>query len=363
MGNFPLLGLVLGLVLSTAAAAQGVVNVYNWSDYVAPDTLKNFTKATGIKVVYDVYDANETLEAKVMAGGSGYDVIFPSVRPNGARMLKSGALQTLNRKALPNFSNLDAKVLASITDVDANNAYLAPYMWGTTGIGYNVAKVEAALGKGARITGWEALFDPAISGKLASCGIAMLDDEPEGFAAALFFLGKDPNAAGAADIQAVQQLWAKVRKNIKYFHSSQYINDLANGDICVAVGYNGDVAQARNRADEAKRGVAIQYVVPKQGAVRWVDAMAVPKDAPNAANAHKFINYILDAKVSAAITNYVSYASANVAARKLIDPKLASDSSLFPPAAVEAKLKNVHDLPPAQKRLRVRAWTRIKSGT
>jgi putrescine transport system substrate-binding protein len=350
------------LPLVAVSAEDKVVHVYNWSDYVAENTLADFTKATGIKVVYDVYDANEVLETKLLAGGSGYDVVFPSARPNGERLVKGKLLKALDKTKLPNFANLDPAILAALIDVDAGNAHLVPYMWGTTGIGYNVDKVKAALGPNAVVDSWRILFDPATSGKLKGCGISVLDDEIEAFAAALMFQGKDLNSAKPADIDGVAKLYAGIRPNIKYFNSSQYINDLANGDLCIAMGYNGDVLQARDRAAEVKRGVKIQYAIPREGAVRWIDTAAIPNDAPHPNNAHTFINYLLDPKVIAAVSNYVSYANANLKSKPLLDPSVRNDPGIYPPPAVEAKLKTTRVHSPAEKRLRVRAWTRIKTG-
>lgn len=361
----PTLRFLLAIALSLALPAHAedpVVNVYNWSDYVAETTLADFSKATGIKVVYDVYDANEVLETKLLAGGSGYDVVFPSARPNGERLVKGGMLRALDLKLLPNHKNLDKAILAALVDADPGNRHLVPYMWGTTGIGYNVDKVKAALGASTAIDSWRVLFDPASAAKLKGCGISFLDDEIEAFAAALLFQGRDINATGAAEIADVAKLYAQIRPNIKYFQSSQYINDLANGDLCIAMGYNGDVLQARDRAAEVKRGVNIRYVIPREGAVRWIDTAAIPADAPHPLNAHKFINYLLDPKVIAAISNHVSYANANAASKPLVDSAVRDDPGIYPPAAVEAKLKTTRVLSSAEKRARVRAWTKIKTG-
>lgn len=356
-----LMGIALSLAL-TAHAKDAQVNVYNWSDYVAETTLKDFTKATGIKVVYDVYDANEVLETKLLAGGSGYDVVFPSARPNGERLLKANLLLALDKKRLPNYANLDPAILSALADADPANKHLVPYMWGTTGIGYNVDKVKKALGPNAVIDSWSVLFDPVATAKLKSCGISFLDDEIEAFAAALILKGRDINSAAPADVATVAQMYAGVRPNIKYFQSSQYINDLANGDLCIAMGYNGDVLQARDRAREVKRGVNIRYVIPREGAVRWIDTAAIPIDAPHPNNAHRFINYLLDPKVIAAISNHVSYANANSASKSLLDPAVRNDPGIYPPPAVEAKLKTTRVHSAADKRLRVRAWTKIKTG-
>ncbi|MCK7593842.1 polyamine ABC transporter substrate-binding protein [Pseudomarimonas salicorniae] len=343
-------------------AAEQVVNVYNWSDYVAEDTLANFRAATGIRAVYDVYDGNEILEAKLMARNSGYDVVFPSARPFAERHVAAGIYQPLDRSKLPNWQHLDPKVLEGLSSIDPGNRHLVPYMWGTTGLGINVAKVKEALGEEVALDSWALLFDPAHAGKLAACGIAVLDDDQEAFGAALIHLGRDPNAQAEDEREVVGDLYSKIRPHVRYFHSSKYIDDLANGDLCLAMGYSGDVFQARDRAAEAGNGVEIEYIIPKEGALRWVDVMAVPVDAPHPEQAHAFINYLLDPKVIASITDYVAYANPNLAARPLMDPEIAGDPGIYPPDEVMAKLVDPKTLPNEQQRERVRAWTSIKTG-
>jgi putrescine transport system substrate-binding protein len=344
------------------AAGEKVVYVYNWSDYIAEDTLANFEKATGIKVVYDVYDGNEILETKLMTGASGYDVVFPSARPFAQRHIVAGVYAPLDKSKLTNLGNLDADLLKSLEDVDPGNTHTLPYMWGTTGLGINVAKVKQALGEDVALDSWALLFDPANAEKLASCGIAVLDDEQEAFAAALIHAGRDPNATGGGETEAVVDAYAKIRPHIRYFHSSKYIDDLANGDICLAMGYSGDVFMAGDRAEEAENGMEIRYVIPKEGALRWVDLIAVPKDAQHADNAHAFIDYLLQPEVSAGITNYVAYGSPNTAATALVDPEISGDPAIYPPAEVMAKLVDPATFSPEVTRERVRAWTTIKTG-
>ncbi|GAB6043205.1 polyamine ABC transporter substrate-binding protein [Endothiovibrio diazotrophicus] len=357
-----LLAVLLAAPLAAARAEEKVLNVYNWTDYIAEDTLANFEKATGIHVVYDAYDANEVLEAKLLASASGYDVIFPTAQPFAQRHIAAHLYRPLDRAKLPNYGNLDPKILQSLETADPGNRYTVPYMWGTTGIGYNVAKVKAALGTDAPIDGWSLIFDPQISAKLAGCGISVMDDEMEAMTAALLYLGKDPNTADPQDFEAAAALFKKVRPNIKYFHSSQYINDLANGDLCVAQGYSGDVLQARDRAAEAKNGVEIAYRVPKEGAVLWVDVMAIPSDAPHPENALAFINYMMDPAVIAAVSNYVSYANANRAATPLVDEAVRNDPGVYPSAEVKQRLVTIRTLPDKAQRQKVRVWTRIKTG-
>ncbi|WP_231696221.1 polyamine ABC transporter substrate-binding protein [Arenimonas sp.] len=346
------------------ASAQGekVVYVYNWSDYIAEDTIANFEAETGIKVVYDVYDNNEMLEAKLMAGASGYDLVFPSARPFAQRHIQAGVYAPLDKSKLSNLGNLDATLLQGLQDVDPGNAHALPYMWGTTGLGINVAKVKEVLGEDAPLDSWSLLFDPANAAKLAACGITVLDDEQEAFAAALIWKGMDANALTGNETQVVTDVFAAIRPHVRYFNSSKYIDDLANGDICLAMGYSGDVFLAGDRAEESGNGVEIQYIIPKEGAVRWVDLMAIPKDAPHAGNAHALMDYLLKPEVAAGITNYVAYASPNTAATPLVDPEISGDPGVYPPAEVLAKLVDPVTLPPETTRERVRAWTTIKTG-
>jgi putrescine transport system substrate-binding protein len=342
------------------AAEEAVLNVYNWSDYMPDEVQKRFEQETGIRLVYDVYDSNEMLEAKLMAGASGYDVVFPSARPFAQRHIQSQLYLPLDKSKLPNWKNLDAAILKSLEDVDPGNAHLMPYMWGTTGIGYNVDAVTKRLGGG--IDSWAAIFDPAQAAKLKDCGISVLDDQQEGFGASLIYLGRDPNGVGGGEVAAVTEVFGKARPFVRYFNSSKYIDDLANGEICVAMGYNGDVLQARDRAAEANNNVQIAYAVPKEGALRWVDSAAIPVDAPHPANAHVFINYLMQPDVIAAISNYVAYANANSAATAQVDAEVRDDPGIYPSAEVVAKLTDPRNLPNDESRARERAWTTIKSG-
>ncbi|KFL37456.1 polyamine ABC transporter substrate-binding protein [Arenimonas donghaensis] len=349
---------------STAGEPGGdrLVYVYNWSDYIAEDTLANFEAETGIRVVYDVYDSNEMLEAKLLAGASGYDVVFPSARPFAQRHIQAGVYAPLDRASLGNLGNLDADLLAGLQDVDPGNAHTVPYMWGTTGLGINVGKVREILGEDAPLDSWSLLFDPANAGKLAACGISVLDDEQETFAAALIWKGRDPNALEGDETQVVSDVYAGIRPHIRYFNSSRYIEDLANGELCLAMGYSGDVFQARDSAEEAGNGFEIAYVIPREGAVRWVDLIAIPADAPHRDNAHAFIDYLLRPDVAAGIVDYVSYASPNNAALALVDAGISADPGIYPPPEVMAKLVDPATLSPQTTRERVRAWTSIKTG-
>ncbi len=347
---------------ATQDRGDRLVYVFNWSDYVAEDTLANFEASTGIKVVYDTYDGNEMLETKLLAGASGYDVVFPSARPFAQRHIQAGVYAPIDKTALANYGNLDPALLEGLLDVDPGNTHTVPYMWGTTGLGINVAKVREALGPDVPLDSWALLFDPANAAKLAACGISVLDDEQETFGAALLYRGRDPNGTAGDETQVVTDTYAAVRKHIRYFSSSKYIDDLANGDLCLVMGYSGDVFQAGDRAEEAESGVDIRYIIPKEGALRWFDLIAIPADAPHKANAHAFIDYLLKPEVAASISNYVAYASPNTAAVPLLDPAIAGDPAIYPPADVLAKLVDPKTFAPEVTRERVRAWTTIKTG-
>lgn len=363
------LSAALGVVISLTAAASAlaaepkVLNIYNWSDYIAEDTIAKFEAETGIKVTYDVYDSNEVLEAKLLAGKSGYDLVVPSASPFLARQIKAKVYRKLDKSKLHNYGNLDKQILANVANADPGNAYGVPYLWGTTGVGYNVEKVKAALGDKAPLDSLALIFDPAVAQKLAPCGISLLDTAQEVFPAALAYLGRNPTSKDPKDLQAAVDVVTKIRPYIKKFHSSQYINDLANGDICVALGYSGDVVQARSRAVEAKNGIEIAYTIPKEGAQLSTDMMAIPADAAHPENAHLFIDFILRPEIIAAITDAVGYPNPNARATDLVADNIKTDPGIYPPEAVRAKF--YFDRPAAAdyERLRTRAWTRVKSGT
>lgn len=350
-------------LLSAYPAAQAVetVHLYNWNDYFAADTLARFEERTGIRPVLDLYDGNDVLEAKLFAGNSGYDLVFPTARPFGARHIKAGIYQPLDKSRLPGLERLDPAILGSLADLDPGNAHFVPYMWGTTGLGVNPGEVKTALGEDAVTDTWGLIFDPEIAKKLAACGISMLDDPGEAFAAALTYLGKDPNSQAESDLEAAADLLKQARPHIRYFHSSQYISDLANGDLCVAHGYSGDVLQARSRAEEAGKGVEVAYRIPREGAVLWADVMAIPKDAPNPTAAHAFIAHILEPRVAADISNYVMYANPNLEATPLLDAAVRADPGIYPSAVVKEKLFAMATPNDKQLRHLNRLWTRIKA--
>lgn len=341
--------------------AEEQVHLYNWSDYFAESTLPEFQARTGIRPVLDVYDSNEVLEAKLFAGSSGYDLIFPTARPFAARHLKAGLYLPLDKSKLPGLDRLDPDIMASLAAIDPGNAHLVPYMWGTSGLGLNLEKVRAALGETAALDTWSLIFDPAQAAKLAGCGISLLDDPNEVLSAALAYLGKDPNSLAGADLDAAAALIRAIHPFVRYFHSSQYIGDLANGDLCVAHGYSGDVLQAQERAEEAAKGVTIEYRIPREGAALWTDVMAIPKDAPNPAAAHAFIAHLLDPKVIAAASDYVFYANPNLAATPLIDGDLRENSAIYPPAEVKRRLFVPAEHSDAEIRNLNRLWTRLKT--
>jgi len=355
-------GALMAISASTLAAEQKTLHVYNWSDYIAPDTVANFEKETGIKVVYDVFDSNEVLEGKLMAGSTGFDLVVPSASFL-ERQLAAGVFQPLDKSKLPNWKNLDPEILKLISKHDPDNKYAFPYLWATTGIGFNVDKVKAALGNDVPLENWDVVLKPENLAKLKSCGVSFLDAPEEIFATVLNYLGKDPNSTNAADYSgAASDLLLKLRPNIRYFHSSQYINDLANGDICVAIGWAGDVWQAANRAKEAKNGVNISYTIPQQGALAFFDVFAMPKDAKNKEEAYAFLNYLMRPDVMAHISDYVYYANGNKASVPLISEEVRNNPGIFPPPDVYAKLFTLTVQEPKIDRVRTRAWTKVKSG-
>ena len=355
--------LALSLMGAMAGAAQAdskVLHVYNWSDYIAPDTIANFEKESGIKVVYDVFDSNETLEAKLLAGKSGYDIVVPS---NNflAKQIKAGVYQELDKSKLSNYDNLNKSLLKAVSVSDPDNKHAFPYMWGSIGIGYNPEKVKAALGVD-KIDSWDVLMKPENIAKLKSCGVSFLDSPTEMLPVALHYLGLPTDTQKKADLKQAEDLFLKLRPSIGYFHSSKYISDLANGNICVAVGYSGDIQQAKSRAAEAGGKVKVAYDIPKEGAGSFYDMVAIPKDAENVDAAYKFMNYLLEPKVMAAITNSVRFPNGNEKATPLVDKDITSDPGIYPSADVQAKLYAIADLPAPTQREMTRSWTKIKSG-
>ena len=350
------------VAFATAASAEDkVVNVYNWSDYMGEKVIANFTKATGIKVVYDTYDSMETLEAKIYAGASGYDVIVPT-NPNLQRMIAAGVLQPLDKSKLPNDVHQWKLIADRLATYDPGNQYAEDYMWGTTGIGYNVDKIKKIM-PDAPIDSWAMVFDPKIVSKFKDCGVEFLDSPDDVIPSALAYLGLNPDSKNPDDLNKAGDLLKSVAPYIQKFHSSQYIDDLANGDICLAIGYSGDVLQARDRADEAKKGVKVDYSLPKEASLMWFDSMAMLKDAPHPEAALAFINYMMDPKVAAANTNYVEYANGNLDSQKYIGKDVFHDTKIYPPQDILLhKLFITTSNDQDTQRIVTRLWTSIKTG-
>jgi putrescine transport system substrate-binding protein len=354
--------LVLAAAPVMAADQEKVLNLYIWSDYLAPDTLANFTKKTGIKVNMDVFDSSEALEAKLLAGGSGYDVIVPN-GPVLKRLIQAGAVRPLDKSKLPHIATQDAAITARAAVADPGNAHAIVYMWGTSGVGYNVEKVKKALGDKAPVESWKLILDPANAEKLSQCGLYVFDSAADIFELTLNYLGKDPHSTIPKDYEDAAAAWQKVRPFITKFHNSEYISALANGDACVAMGFSGDVFQARDRAEDAKKGVEVAYSIPKEGAVMWFDFMAIPKDAPHSNAAYAFLDYILTPEVIGPITNSMWYANANSKAGPFTDKEILADETVYPGKEVMSHLFPESNPTQAIERLRTRLWNKIKTGT
>ena len=360
---------LVAVVPSSSAQPERVVNFYNWSDYIDPTVLDDFTKETDIKVRYDTFDSNDTLEAKLLAGKSGYDVVVPT----GyflARQISAGVFQKLDKSKLPNLRNAWPEIAERLAMYDPGNQYAVNYMWGTTGIGYNVKAASAILrpqaASGAAgdglINSWDDVFNPQRIARFKDCGVYLLDSSDDVMSAALHYLRLDPNSSNPGDLQKAADLLARIRPYVRKFHSSEYLNALATGEICFVVGFSGDIKQAQKRAAEAKGGVEIGYAIPQEGAQLWFDNLAIPKDAPNVAAAHQLINYLLNPEVAAKNTNFISYANGNLASQKFIEKSILDDRTIYPDAATMAKLYTIIAHDQKTQRLINRLWTRIKTG-
>jgi putrescine transport system substrate-binding protein len=357
-----LAGLAAVVIGTTAAQAEPrTVHFYNWSNYVAPGVLDDFTKETGIKVVYDTFDANETLETRLLAGKSGYDLVVPSAyflqRQIGAKIF-----QKLDKSKLPNLANMWPEVTRRLAVYDPDNAHAVNYMWGTTGIGYNVKALHKILGPDAQVTSWSLVFDPASLARFKDCGVQMLDSADDILPAALNYLGLDPNSTKQADLEKAAALIGQVRSSVRKFHSSEYLNALATGEICLVVGWSGDIKQAQKRAAEANNGVEIGYAIPKEGAQMFFDNLAIPADAKNGPEAYALIDYLLRPDVAAKNSSFLSYANGNLASQKLIDPKVLNDKTVYPDEATMSRLYIITARDPATQRIINRLWTRVKTG-
>jgi putrescine transport system substrate-binding protein len=346
---------------ATGAATEGkVLNVFNWSDYIDPAVIADFSKETGIKVNYDVFDSNEVLETKLLAGNSGYDVVVPSAYFL-ERQIKAGVFRKLDKALLPNLANLDPELLQHAARHDAGNEHGVVYMWGTTGIGYDAARVKAIM-PDAPVDSWRLVFDPAVAAKFKGCGISVLEDPTDMVGTVLLWLGKDPNSQSEADLQLAEEALLKVRPFVRMITSAQYIDALANGEICIAVGYSGDILQARDRALEAGKSVDIRFSIPQEGALMWFDTLAIPADAKHPGNAHLFIDYLLRPEVAARNSDFVNYANANAGATTLVNEELRNDPGIYPSAEVKARLQPNLSKSAEYTRLLNRSWTRFTTG-
>ncbi len=340
--------------------AEKTLNVYNWSDYIDDSVIEDFEKETGIDVTYDVFDSNEVLETKLLAGTTGYDVVVPSASFM-ERQIKAGVFQPLDKSKLPNLKNMDPELQAVMAKHDPGNAYAVNYLWGTSGVGYNVDMIAKRM-PDAPVDSWRMFYDPAVVAKFADCGVSILDAPSEVVGTVLIMLGRDANSEKPEDLAAAEDVLMKIRPHVRYVNSSKYIEDLANGEICLALGWVGDVLQARDRADEAGKGLTIKYNIPKEGAIMFFDMLAIPKDAAHPLNAHLFIDYLMRPEVAAKNSSYVNFATSNAAAYPLVSEDVRNDPSIYPTPEVKAKL--VSDLAESAEFTRqlTRAWTRFKTG-
>jgi putrescine transport system substrate-binding protein len=350
------------------AAEPQVLNVYNWPDYIGEDTIKNFEAKTGIRVNYSVYSNNDVLEQQLTATPNDYDVVFPSAQPYAQRLIAAGGFAALDKKSLGNLKHIDPAILTDLTEIDQGNAHVIPYMWGTTGLGVNVGKVRTALGEGVALDSWGLLFDPANAAKLSSCGIGILDDDLEAFSAALIWKGQDPNQFDTTSIETVRGIYARIRPHVRKFaNSSELISGLADGNLCLVLGYSGDVSQSQAKAEEvATAGKTdapdLRYIIPREGALRWTDVVAIPKQAKHVGNAHRFLQYLMEPDVIADISNYIAYANANTSATKLLDKPIVENPGIYPPADVRAKLRTARQPTEVEAKQRKQAWESIIYG-
>ncbi|WP_438299020.1 polyamine ABC transporter substrate-binding protein [Pseudomonas sp. NMS19W] len=353
---------VLLATASTGALADEAVNISNWNGYIADDTLANFTQATGIKATYDIHDSNEVLESKLMTGNTGYDVVSPS-NHFLSRLIKAGAIQKLDKSQLPNWKNLDPQLMKKLEVNDPGNQYGYPYMWGTAGIGYNVEKIKAIFGNTDVTRSWKMFFEEDNIKKLSQCGVAIIDNPTQVLPITLNYLGLPPHSHEPADYQKAEAALFKIHPYVQYFHASKYISDLANGNVCAVIGFNGDVVQAAASAKEAKNGIDIAYSIPDEGTTLWFDMVVMPRNAPHQKNGYTYMNYLLEPKVIANISNSIHYANPNAAANEFLTPAVEQDQAIYPPKEVMDKLFTVEELPAAIARLTTRLWTKLKTNT
>ncbi len=342
------------------AAESKVLNVYNWSDYIDESVLADFQKETGIKVTYDVFDSNEVLETKLLAGSTGYDIVVPSANFL-ERQIKAGIFQPLDKSKLPNLANMDPALMAKVARHDPDNAHSVNYLWGTTGIGFNQTKIAERM-PDAPTDSLAMFYDPAVVSKFKDCGVAVLDSPTEILGTVLIYLGKDPNSESPEDLAAAEKVLMSVRPFVKYVHSSKFIDDLANGEICLTMAWSGDVFQARDRAAESGNGIKIDFKIPREGTTMFFDMLAIPKDAKNVDNAHAFINYLMRPEVAAKNTNYVNYASFNLPAQQMVNPEILGNPAIYPTDEVKSRLQVDLAESDAFTQLLTATWTRFKAG-
>ena len=353
--------LTLFLTVNTFVILAEEVRVYNWSDYIDDSVIDDFESTTGIKVIYDVFDSNEVLEGKLLAGNTGYDIVGPSIEYLGRQVI-AGVHQRLNKEYIPNLRHLEPEMMKMLATMDPGNNYAIPYLWGTTGIGYNKDKAKEIMGEGFEMATFDVIFDPEIISQFEKCGVAFLDAPSEVFKAALFHLGLNPNTKNPRDYQGeAYQLLKNIRPYIRYFHSSKYINDLANGEICLVFGWSGDILQSGDRAQESGNGIKIGYEIPKEGAQMWVDMMAIPNDAPNIKNAHLFLNFILQPEMMARISNKVKFANANEQSKDFISQEILNNPTIYPSQETVKKLFIAEIANPRVDRMMTRQWINIKT--
>jgi putrescine transport system substrate-binding protein len=351
-GNAPAAGV--------AGEEEKVLNVYNWSDYIEPSVLEEFTRKTGIKVNYDVFDANEVLETKMLTGHTNYDLVVPSA-PFLARQIKAGVFQKLDKSQLSNLKYLDPNMLKQIEVYDPGNEHSVPYMWVTDGPGYNVAKIKERM-PDAPVDSFRMFYDPAVVSKFQDCGVSVLDAPAEVVGTVLMYLGRDPRKESPEDLKAAEAVLLSIRPYLRYVHASRYIDDLANGETCLALGWSGDVKQARDRAKDAGKGIEIKYSIPREGTIMNFDMLAIPADAPHPHNAHLFINYLLEPEVAAKNSNLVKYANINTASTPMLVDAVKNDPNIYPPPDIQAKLVPEPLVSQDYQRLLTRTWTRFKTG-
>jgi putrescine transport system substrate-binding protein len=363
---------LVALLLLAAAALQvpswgqsRTVNVYNWSDYMEPSVIDGFARETGIQVRYDTFDANETLETKLLAGKSGYDVVAPTAYVL-QRQISAGVFQKLDKSKLGNLVNVWPEIARKLAAYDPGNEHAVNYMWGTTGIGYNVKKAREIIKSDASIeaamASWDIVFKPESLARFKGCGVDMLDSSEDVLTAALHYLGLNPNSKDGNELDAAANLLSKLRPLVRKFHSSEYLNALASGETCLVLGWSGDIKQAQKRAAEAKNGVEIGYAIPKGGAQMWFDNFAIPKDAPHPSEAHAFIDYMLRPEVAAKNSNFLGYANGNLASQRLIDKAVLDDRTVYPDPATMATLYTIAARDQRTQRLVTRLWTKVKTG-